>query len=162
MFQKLIHDLRETLQTHYTQLLEALLINLPRSPQADALTVLLSTLSLFFKHLLGSTAKETLQGSWDILRTIVPKCNPEVQRAFAEVWATVLRRCKGDTRMAAVNLILQDLATIPDFGAWAFVHAFKVQCGFCLSDIFILDIVNTPSRLFIHFIPVLPFCSSDC
>jgi U3 small nucleolar RNA-associated protein 20 len=118
--------LRTTLQPQYLELLKALLSAFLRSPPAETLTSLLSTLSLFFKHLLGSTVKETLHETWDIILATIPKCNPEIQRALAEVWASALRRLKGDVRTTAVTLILQSLEVNLDFGTWVFVYAFKV------------------------------------
>jgi U3 small nucleolar RNA-associated protein 20 len=129
LLQKLVHDLRGTLEPSYMRLLETLLTPFPRSQSAETLTVLLATLSLFLKQLLGSTTQR-LEETWSVLTSTLTKCNPEVRRAGAEVWATILRRCKGDIRNVAVTLILRDLEIIPDAGAWMFIYAFKV----CLSQ----------------------------
>ncbi|KAF8514623.1 armadillo-type protein [Gautieria morchelliformis] len=124
LLQKLVHDLRGTLELSYMRLLETLLTPLPRSQSAETLTILLGTLSLFLKQLLGSTTQR-LEETWSVLTSTLTKCNPEVRRAGAEVWATILRRCKGDMRNVAVTLILRDLEIIPDGGAWMFIYAFK-------------------------------------
>ncbi|KAF8589508.1 hypothetical protein K439DRAFT_362878 [Ramaria rubella] len=127
LLQKLVHDLRGSLRPCYMHLLEALLIPLPCAHSAETFTVLLATLSVFFKHLLGSSV-QILEETWSTLMLILPKCDLEVQRAVAEVWATVLRRCKGDMRKTAVTLILRDLESIGNCGAWMFVYSFKVRC----------------------------------
>lgn len=126
LLQNLVHDLRGTLGPSYMRLLEALLAPLPRCQSADTLTVLLATLSSFFKQLLGS-ATQRLEETWAALTSTLIKCNPEVRRAVAEVWAGTLKRCKGETRNVAVTIILRDLATVPDSGAWIFVYTFKVS-----------------------------------
>lgn len=127
LLQKLVHDLRGTLESSYMRLLEALLVPLPRSQSAETLNVLLTTLSLFFKQLLGSTIQR-LEVTWSTLTTTLTKCNPEVRRAVAEVWAVILRRFKVETRNVAVTLILRDLEVTSDVGAWIFIYAFKVCC----------------------------------
>lgn len=126
LLEKLVHDLRNTLLPSYMPLLQGLLTPLPRSLSAETLTVLLTTLSSFFKHLLV-TNPQLLAATWSTLSHTLPKCNPEVQRAVAEAWATVLRRCKGETREAAVTLAMQDIEVIPDASAWMFIYAFKVR-----------------------------------
>ena len=123
-----MHDLRRTLNPSYMPILELLLASLSRSRSAETLTVLLTSLSSVFKHLLAPSP-ELLAETWSLIVRTLPKCNPEVQRAFAEVWAFVLRRCKGDMRETAVTLIIQDLETIADASAWMFVYAFKVCTG---------------------------------
>lgn len=125
LLQKLLHDLRGTLEPLFMRLLETLLAPLPRSQSAETLTVLLATLSSFFKELLGSSTQR-LEETWAALTSALIKCNPEVRRAVAEVWATTLRRCKGKMRDAAVAIILRDLEVVQDSGAWIFVYAFKV------------------------------------
>lgn len=107
-------------------LLEALLAPLSRSQSAETLTVLLGSLSSVFKQLLGSTTLR-LEKTWSALVSTLTRCNPEVRRAVAEVWASVLRWCKGETRAVVVTLILRDLETISDSGAWMFIYAFKVR-----------------------------------
>ena len=106
-------------------ILEVLLASLSRSLSAETLTVLLASLSSFFKHLLAP-CPELLPDTWSIIISTLRRCNPEIQRAVADVWAFVLRWCKGDVREAAVALILQDVETIADASAWMFIYAFKV------------------------------------
>ncbi|KIJ51368.1 hypothetical protein M422DRAFT_203512 [Sphaerobolus stellatus SS14] len=124
LLQKLIHDLRHTLQPYYMPLLGALLAPLARSLEAETLNILLATLSQFFKHLMGSDIS-VLEETWQQFLAVMVRCNPEIQRAVSEVWATVLRRTKGDNRKMAIRLILRDLDPIQDSGAWMFVYAFK-------------------------------------
>ena len=110
---------------HAAPILEVLLASISCSLSAETLTVLLASLSSFFKHLLVP-CPELLPDTWSIIISTLQRCNPEIQRAVAEVWAFVLRRCKGNVREAAVALILQDVETIADASAWMFIYAFKV------------------------------------
>ncbi|TDL22984.1 hypothetical protein BD410DRAFT_769374 [Rickenella mellea] len=141
LLQKLAHDLRLTLLPVYKDLLPRLLIFLPRSISADALTALLSTFSALFKFLLipscaeadteneHTTEPDLLAFTWTELLGVLPKCNPEVQRAAAETWAFVLRRLKPDTRDRCVKLMVLDdpakSVAVEDALAWMFVFASK-------------------------------------
>jgi U3 small nucleolar RNA-associated protein 20 len=64
--------------------------------------------------------------TWPALVSVLPKCNPQVQRAVAEVWGAVLRRLKGDARVNAVEMLSKDLEGIEDAAAWIVVSACKV------------------------------------
>lgn len=129
LLQKIAQDLRLTLLPVYPNLLDRLLQLAARSISADALTVLLSTLSALFKYLLlPSTDSTLLEQTWTAFRKILPKILPEIQRALAEVWGSVLRRLKATLRSEAVVLIAGDLEGIDDAAAWCFVSACKVSC----------------------------------
>jgi len=128
----------------YEELLAQLLTLLRRSIPAQALTALLATLSALFKFLLipsvnnSDTDHNIDRDEYkDLLRTtrtqvlrVLPKCNPEVQRAVGEVWGVgVLRRVKGKGRERAVGLLLgdDDGKGEQDFCAWCVVSACKVR-----------------------------------
>lgn len=123
------HDLRTTLSPVYTKLLGLLLKLLPRSISAPALTALLATLASLFKHLLvPSIHLDLLSQTWTSIRQVLPKCLPEIQRAFAEVWGgSVLRRLKSSAREKAVLLMAEGVEGIEDTSAWMFVFACKVR-----------------------------------
>jgi hypothetical protein len=121
------HDLRTTLLPVYHNLLDHLLELLPRSISASALTALLATLSSIFKNLLvPSVSLELLEKSWLAIRNILSRCLPEVQRAMAEVWGSILRRLKPVAREKAVTLMANDVDGMEDTCAWVFVFACKV------------------------------------
>ncbi|PBK92675.1 hypothetical protein ARMGADRAFT_967204 [Armillaria gallica] len=126
LLQKLTIDLRSTLSPVYTDILHELVALLPRSISAEALTILLSTFSLIFKHLLVSSADpELLEQTWTAVRSILPKCLPEIQRAMAEVLGALLRRLKAAAREKITALVAADVTGIDDAAAWLFVCAFK-------------------------------------
>jgi U3 small nucleolar RNA-associated protein 20 len=142
LLQKLAHDLRTTLAPIYTNILNRLLKLLPRSINAAALTALLETFSVLFKFLLvPSIHLELLEETWDSVRLMLPTCLPEVQRAMAEVWGSVLRRLKTAPRTRAVNLLAKNLEGVEDASAWAIVYACKVSSGVQ----FIVSYLLTPS-----------------
>ena len=127
LLQKLAHDLRTTLSPIYIPTLSLLLSLLPRSIPAQILSSLLSTLSTLFKFLLvPSIHPELLQLTWDAVRSVIPGCLPEVQRAVAEVWGSALRRMKGGARAEAVKLLAQNVRGVEDASAWVVVYACKV------------------------------------
>lgn len=146
----------------YSTLLTLLCRFLPRTISPQALTSLLAALASLFKHLLlPSLAKpdaasnkatssatglsepaadaDVLHISWEHLCSVLGKCNPEVQRAVAEVWSTVLRRLKGTTRDRHVKSMLltqaggegkpssKCLEAPEDALAWMVVFACKVR-----------------------------------
>ncbi|KAI0262194.1 armadillo-type protein [Gloeopeniophorella convolvens] len=126
LMQKLAHDLRSVLLPSYDDLLSHLLRLLPRSISAAALTALLATFAALFKYLLvPATESEVLEQTWESVRTTLPKCNPEVQRAIAEVWGSLLRRLKVSRREIAVELMAEDLRGVEDACAWACTFACK-------------------------------------
>ncbi|GJJ08423.1 hypothetical protein Clacol_002639 [Clathrus columnatus] len=124
LLQKLLHDLRDTLRPHYKSFLIALFQTLDRNPSADALTTLLTTLTLLFKHLLKLTVPE-IEETWHLFAATLVKCNHEVQRALSEVWGSLMRRLKGDTRRQVCQIMLQNLQTLRDAITWVFVYAFQ-------------------------------------
>lgn len=127
LLQKMLHDLRTTLSPVYPDLLDHLLNLLPRSISAPALTALLATFSSLFKYLLvPSVPLQLLEETWSSIRNTLPKCLPEVQRAMAEVWGSVVRRLKLIAREKAVTLIADNVDGIEDTSAWIFVFACKV------------------------------------
>lgn len=128
LMQKLAHDLRTTLSPVYPSILKRLLKLLPRSLEPAALTVLLETLSSLFRYLLvPSIHTELITHSWNAVRLVLPKCLPEIQRAIAEVWGSVLRRLKSASRDHAVNLLAENAEGLEDASAWAVVFASKVR-----------------------------------
>ncbi|KAI0060580.1 hypothetical protein BV25DRAFT_946008 [Artomyces pyxidatus] len=106
-------------------ILSSLLTLLPRSISAPALTALLATLSSLFKYLLAPSDSDLLGPTWAALKIALPACNPEVQRAAAEVWGALLRRLKAASRADAVARMAADLAGAEDACAWAGVFACK-------------------------------------
>ncbi|KAF9234003.1 hypothetical protein BU15DRAFT_9123, partial [Melanogaster broomeanus] len=56
---------------------------------------------------------------------VLPNCSPEVQRAAAEVWASVLRRLKTSAREKAVLLMANNLNEVEDASAWMIIFACK-------------------------------------
>ncbi|KAF9461848.1 hypothetical protein BDZ94DRAFT_790553 [Collybia nuda] len=126
LLQKMTHDLRTTLSPAYPDLLGRLLKLLPRSITAPALGVLLETLSTLFKFLLvPSIHFDLLEKTWTAVRDIMPTCLPEVQRAMAEVWGSVLRRLKTAAREKAVTLLAEKAEGVEDASAWVIVFACK-------------------------------------
>ncbi|KIJ63496.1 hypothetical protein HYDPIDRAFT_133895 [Hydnomerulius pinastri MD-312] len=126
LLQKLAHDLRTTLSPVYGDLLAKLLNFLPRPIAAPALTTLLATLSGLFRYLLvPSIHLDLLQQTWSSFHSVLPSCSPEVQRAAAEVWASVLRRLKTSAREKAVLLMANNLDGVEDASAWMLVFACK-------------------------------------
>ena len=127
LLQNLAHDLRTTLSPIYINILELLLKLLPRSISPTALTALLETFSTMFKFLLvPSIHIELLEDTWTAVRLVLPKCLPEIQRAMAEVWGSVLRRLKTVPRTRAVTLLAKNVDGVEDASAWVFVYACKV------------------------------------
>lgn len=127
LLQKLAHDLRTTLSPVYADILAKLLDFLPRSIATPALTALLATLSGLFRYLLvPSIHLDLLQQTWTSFHAILPSCSSEVQRAAAEVWASVLRRLKTSAREKAVLLMANNLDGVETASAWMLVFACKV------------------------------------
>ena len=127
LLQKLAHDLRTTLSPVYAEILAKLLDFLPRPIATPALTALLVTLSGIFRYLLvPSIHLDLLQQTWSYLHAVLPGCSPEVQRAAAEVWASVLRRLKTSAREKAVLLMANNLDGVETASAWMLVFACKV------------------------------------
>ncbi|KAH7929562.1 hypothetical protein BV22DRAFT_1191955 [Leucogyrophana mollusca] len=126
LLQKLAHDLRTTLAPVYLDVLELLLKLLNRPISAPTLTTLLATLSGLFRYLLvPSINPDLLSQTWNSIRSIIPTCNPEVQRATAEVWGSVLRRLKSTAREKALNLMAESIDEVEDATAWMVVFACK-------------------------------------
>jgi hypothetical protein len=127
LLQKLAHDLRTTLSPVYADLLARLLDFLPRPIATPALTALLATLSGLFRYLLvPSIHLDLLQQTWSSFHAVLPNCSPEVQRAAAEVWGSVLRRLKTSAREKAVLLMATNLDGVETASAWTLVFACKV------------------------------------
>jgi len=127
--QKLAHDLRLTLSPCYDALLATLTRLLRSRISTDALTVLLATFSALFKHILvTSNEVELLFQTWNSLRNVLPACKSEVQRAFAEVWGSSLRRFEVGLRATAVEVMCASLVGIEDACAWSIVFACRVGC----------------------------------
>lgn len=134
LFQKLAADLRISLLPEYHALLSVLLSFLPKYVSTDALETLLATFSALFKYLLTpslQSSSKLLEVTWAELCLTMPKCLPDIQRAMAEVWGTLLRRLKGnETREKAMTLLAQSLEGLENSWATAFVYACKVSLHF--------------------------------
>jgi U3 small nucleolar RNA-associated protein 20 len=132
--QKLTHDLRSTLSSKYSDILSRLLGLLPRSLSAASFSALMETLSALFKYLLIPSSDEFLvESSWSQLRVVLPSANPEVQRAVAEVWGSVLRRLRLASREKALSSLIHDLYGVEDAAAWALVFSCKVSFSSLMS-----------------------------
>ena len=128
LLQKLAHDLRTTLSPVYADLLAKLLDFLSRPIATPALTALLATLSGLFRYLLvPSIHLDLLQQTWSSFHAVLPSCSLEVQRAAAEVWASVLRRLKTSARERAVLLMANNLDGVESASVWMLVFACKVS-----------------------------------
>ncbi|KAF9222298.1 hypothetical protein BS17DRAFT_735750 [Gyrodon lividus] len=126
LLQKLAHDLRTTLSPVYADLLAKLLQFLPRPIATPTLTTLLATFSRLFRYLLvPSIHLDLLQQTWSSFHSVLPNCSPEVQRAAAEVWASVLRCLKTSAREKAVLLMANNLDGVEDASAWMLIFACK-------------------------------------
>ena len=75
---------------------------------------------------------DLLQQTWSSLHAVLPSCSPEVQRAAAEVWASVLRRLKTSAREKAVLLMANNLDGVESASAWMLVFACKVGMPYFL------------------------------
>jgi U3 small nucleolar RNA-associated protein 20 len=125
--QKFVHDLRSLILPSYDDLLDRLLLLLPKPISATALTALLATFDSLSKYLLVPAIEtDVLQRTWKHVRTVLPKCNSEIQRPMAEVWGSLLRRLKASRREAAVEVMAEDLSGVEDACAWAYIFACKV------------------------------------
>jgi U3 small nucleolar RNA-associated protein 20 len=148
LLQKMTHDLRTTLSPVYPDLLSRLLKLLPRSISVPALGVLLETLSSLFKFLLvPSIHLDLLEKTWTAVRDILPTCLPEIQRAMAEVWGSVLRRLKTAAREKAVTLLAEKAEGVEDASAWVVVFACKVRLAILFSQSFVAELrLSSPCR----------------
>ncbi|KAG6860769.1 hypothetical protein C0995_007801 [Termitomyces sp. Mi166 len=124
LLQKMAHDLRTTLSPIYSDVLTHLLKLLPRFISAPALTALLETFSALFKFLLVPSP-DLLEETWEQLRATLRNCFPEIRRAMAEVWGSILRRFKPAVRAKAVNLLTAHVEGAEDAVAWIIVSACK-------------------------------------
>lgn len=61
---------------------------------------------------------------WSTFAAVLPKCDPEVQRAVGELWGSALRRMKVAAREQCINAV--SAAENADVSAWVFVSACKV------------------------------------
>ena len=104
-------------------MLDNLLALLLRSLSSATLTALLESLSVLFKYIL--IPSDTIQDAWSRFCDVLQKCNPEVQRAVAELWGNTLRRMKLSSREACVVKIVSEGSQ--DVGAWVLVTACKVR-----------------------------------
>ncbi|KAG5220006.1 U3 snoRNP protein [Salix suchowensis] len=118
----LAHDLRTTLSPMYPDILARLLQLLTRSISAASLSALLATFSALFKF---CSCPQSALICWKLLDPTA--VHPEIQRAVAEVWGSVLRRLKVAGREKAVQSIAGDLEGLEDASAWCLVFACKVR-----------------------------------
>lgn len=148
LFQKFTADLRINLLPEYHTLLSVLLSFLPKHVSTDALETLLATFTALFKYLLApslQSSSKLLEVTWAELCSTMPKCLPDIQRAMAEVWGTLLRRLKGNqTREKAITLLAQNLEGLDNAWATSFVYACKVSLYFTHSNVGSLD--SSPFR----------------
>lgn len=107
----------------YYDALERMTKLLPRTIPADTLTILLETLSVVFKYV--AIPAEEIEKTWEQFVEVLPKCDPEVQRAVAELWGSTLRRLKVAVREKFVVTLVSTAST--DVGSWVFVSACKVR-----------------------------------
>lgn len=99
------------------------------------LSDLLDTFSVLFKFLLvPSPELLLLEETWEQLRATLRNCLPEIRRAMAEVWGTVLRRFKPVVREKAVRLLTSQVESVEDAAAWAIISACKVFIQFGDSE----------------------------
>ncbi|KAF6761032.1 U3 snoRNP protein Utp20 [Ephemerocybe angulata] len=126
LLQKMAHDLRTTLAPVYDDIIRRLLKHLTRSISPEALTYLLETFNTLFRFLLvPSIHPELLDSTWSSIKSTLPKCLPEIQRAMAEVWGSVLRKLKTTARERAVTLLAESAEGVDDASAWVLVYACK-------------------------------------
>jgi U3 small nucleolar RNA-associated protein 20 len=125
LLQKFTHDLRDTLAPAYSDILRPLLILLKKTISPASLTSLLTTFTTVFKHLLIPN-NSLLKPTWIEIRGVLTDCLPDVQRTFAEVWGSVLRRLRVSAREDIVIIMVDDMKNLDDMVAWAFVSACKV------------------------------------
>ncbi|KAF6761034.1 hypothetical protein DFP72DRAFT_1002832 [Ephemerocybe angulata] len=126
LLQKMTHDLRTTLAPVYDDIIRRLLKHLTRSISPEALTYLLETFNTLFRFLLvPSIHPELLDSTWSSIKSTLPKCLPEIQRAMAEVWGSVLRKLKTTARERAVTLLAESAEGVDDASAWVLVYACK-------------------------------------
>ncbi|KAJ3554433.1 hypothetical protein NM688_g3115 [Phlebia brevispora] len=121
LFQKLTHDLRTTIAPLQSEVLSCLLKLLPRSLLAETLTTLLETFTNLFKYV--TIPSDGMSDAWSSFASVLPRCDPEVQRVVAELWGSSLRRMKSAARQSCVTSIAT--SATPDVGAWCFVSACK-------------------------------------
>jgi U3 small nucleolar RNA-associated protein 20 len=146
LLEKLAHDLRTTLSPIYTNILNRLLKLLPRSINATALTAL----STLFKFLLVHI--ELLEDTWDAVCLMLPKCLPEVQRAMAEVWGSILRRLKTVPRTRAMTLLAKNVEGVR--GCLRLGYCVRMQ-GISMNSIFLIVYSPFPISLYHErFIPL--------
>ena len=122
--QKLLHDLRTTLRPKYEDLWNALLVQVTHPLPPSTLETYIETLSLFLKILLLPNPTN-LASTWHAFVATIQKCRPNVQRMLAEVWATALRRLKGDSRVEMTTLLVEALDKVQDTVAWIYITAFQ-------------------------------------
>lgn len=112
------------------------------------MTALLATFSALFRHVLvPAVDAELLEQAWTIFRGTLTRCNPEVQRATAEVWGATIRRLKVADRELCVRMIAGSAGgSLADACAWVFVSACKVRRTDFPGCIHILSIVQSVSQ----------------
>ncbi|THG95629.1 hypothetical protein EW026_g6070 [Hermanssonia centrifuga] len=143
VFQKLAHDLRTTLTPLHSQILSHSLKLLARSLLADTLTILLETFSALFKYVL--IPSEATEEAWSSFSDALPACDPEVQRALAELWGSALRRMKAAARENCVVAIASSAS--PDVSAWIYVSACKLLESHPSKVLALLSILRNDGRL---------------
>jgi U3 small nucleolar RNA-associated protein 20 len=138
LLQQLATDLQSTLLPVYPQIVEQLLKLLTPKILSTSLTSLLATFAAVLKDvLIPSHDLSLLNITWAALRdrlsSILAQSSSEVQRAVAEVWASLLRRSKKDFRSRAIELMLEDLEgdkRLDDLAAWVIVSACSVRFSY--------------------------------
>ncbi|KAL5498462.1 UTP20 [Sanghuangporus vaninii] len=130
LLQKLVEDIQLTLYPAYESIISCLFDILIRRRSPEVLTALLASLTSVFKYVMIPSASESnntgvLSTTWTYLSTTLVKCNPEVQRAVAEVWSSVLRRLRKGDRQQCVGLMMVSARGLNEFVAWSFVFTAK-------------------------------------
>lgn len=123
LLQKLVHDLRMTISPMHNFIQGQLLKLLPRTLSAETLKTILDTFSVVFKYV--TIPSEFIQDAWAAFAEVLPRCDPEVQRAVAELWGVSVRRIKLQARATCVLSIISTAST--DISSWVFVSACTVR-----------------------------------
>lgn len=133
---------------------------------------MLGTLLAIFKHVLLPSVPQTevtdadsdiLRTTWSQLGASLTKCGPEVQRAVAEVWSSVLRRLKKGDRQRCIELMVSDALSLDDFIAYSFVFASKVRSLIHVFSCFQLLRIRQSVAQTIHTCgPLLVLSCVDC
>ena len=128
---KFAFDVRSYLEEYFESIHETLLSFLHRKLSANNLTLLLSTLSSLFRYVAPLSSQEQSTKVYCKLLLTFRRCNPEIQRAGGEVWASVIRRVKGKDRVHLLTILVDNITEGDGvFEAWSSVAAAKASVYF--------------------------------